>query len=138
MIALIPTPQGIVAVGDLREIGHYVDPKSFNKAIFLLAATETLRPETLLVREHKYGGIQYTLGCLPKHPQTKYLDYTINTFESLSQAELAKDPSSEGWGGRRTVGGSAWNTSSKLTPEEAIALLRTAHEQWLSCYRQDQ
>ncbi len=38
-------------------------------AIASLADPETLRPETLLVREHKYGGIQYTLGCLPAHPQ---------------------------------------------------------------------
>jgi hypothetical protein len=75
------------------------------------------------VREHKYGGIQYTLGCLPNHPQTRHLDYTASTFERLTQAELAKDPSSEGWGGRRTVGGSGWNTPSHLTPEEAIALL---------------
>ena len=122
-IKLLSAPRGIVAVGDLRDIGHYVDPKSFNQAILSLVDLETLRPETLLVREHKYGGIQYTLGCLPNHPQTRHLDYTAGTFERLTQAELAKDPSSEGWGGRRTVGGSGWNTPSHLTPEEAIALL---------------
>ena len=122
-IQLLPTPRGVVAVGDLRDIGHYVDPKSFNQAIASLADPETIRPETLLVREHKYGGIQYTLGCLPAHPQTRYLDYTAGIFEHLTQAELAKDPSSEGWGGRRTVGGSGWNTPSHLTPEEVVALL---------------
>ena len=122
-IQLLPTPRGIMAVGDLRDIGHYVDPKSFNQAIISLAALETLRPETLLLREHKYGGIQYTLGCLPKHPQTQHLDYTAGIFEHLTQAEIAQDPSSEGWGGRRTVGGSGWNTSSHLSPEEVIALL---------------
>ena len=122
-IQLLPTPRGVVAVGDLRDIGHYIDPKSFNQAIAKLADLETLRPETLLMREHKYGGIQYTLGCLPKHPQTRYLDYTAGIFEYLTQAELTKDPLSEGWGGRRTVGGSGWNTSSNLTPEEVIALL---------------
>ncbi len=122
-IQLLPTPWGAVAVGDLRDIGHYVDPKSFNQAILSLADLESLRPETLLVREHKYGGIQYTLGCLPTHPQTKHLDYTAGIFEHLTQAELAKDSSSEGWGGRRTVGGSGWNSPSHLTPEEVIALL---------------
>lgn len=122
-IQLSPTPRGIVAVGDLREIGHYVDPKSFNSGILSLADLESLRPETILVREHKYGGIQYTLGCLPTHPQTQHLDYTAGIFEHLTQAELAKNPLSEGWGGRRTVGGSGWNTSSNLTPEEVIALL---------------
>ncbi len=122
-IQLLPTPRGVVAVGDLRDIGHYIDPKSFNQAIASLTDLETLRPETLLVREHKYGGIQYTLGCLPAHPQTQHLDYTARIFERLTQAELAKDPSSQGWGGRRTVGGSGWNTPSHLTPEEAIALL---------------
>ena len=122
-IQLLPTHRGVVAVGDLREIGHYVDPKSFNQAIASLASLETLRPETLLVRDHKYGGIQYTLGCLPTHPQTQHLDYTAKIFERLTQAELAKDSSSEGWGGRRTVGGSGWNSPSHLTPEEVIALL---------------
>ena len=122
-IQLLPTPRGALAVGDLRDIGHYVDPKSFNQAIVSLADLETLRPETLLMRAHKYGGIQYTLGCLPAHPQTRYLDYTNDIFERLTQAELTKDSSSEGWGGRRTVGGSPWNTSSHLTPEEVIALL---------------
>jgi hypothetical protein len=122
-IQLLPTPRGAVAVGDLRDIGRYIDPKSLNQAIASLIDLETIRPETLLVREHKYGGIQYTLGCLPAHPQTQYLDYTAGIFERLTQAELAKDPSSEGWGGRRTVGGSGWNTPSYLTPEEAIALL---------------
>lgn len=122
-IQLLPTHRGMIAVGDLRNIGHYIDPKSFNQAIALLADLATLRPETLLMREHKYGGIQYTLGCLPAHPQTQHLDYTAGIFEHLTQAELAKDPLSEGWGGRRTVGGSGWNTSSNLTPAEAIALL---------------
>ena len=122
-IQLLPTPRGVVAVGDLRDIGHYIEPKSFNQAIASLVPLENVRPETLLVREHKYGGIQYTLGCLPAHPQTQHLDYTAGLFEHLTQAELAKDSSSEGWGGRRTVGGSGWNTPSQLTPEEVIALL---------------
>ena len=92
-------------------------------AIASLASLDRLRPETLLVREHKYGGIQYTLGCLPNHSQINHLNYTAKIFERLTQAELAKDSSSEAWGGRRTVGGSAWNSPSNLTPEEVIALL---------------
>ncbi|RMF25157.1 MAG: hypothetical protein D6756_05935 [Cyanobacteria bacterium J083] len=123
-IKLLSTPRGAIAIGDLRGIGHYIDPKSFNQAIIQLAPLEAIRPETLLMREHKYGGgIQYTLGCLPQHPQSKYLDYTAGTFERLTQAELAKDPMAQGWGGRRTVGGSGWNTPSHLAPEEVIALL---------------
>ena len=122
-IKFLSTPRGAVAVGDLRDIGRYIEPKSFNQAIASLVELETIRPETLLVREHKYGGFQYTLGCLPAHSQTQHLDYTAGIFEHLTQAELAKDPSSEGWGGRRTVGGSGWNTPSHLTPEEVIALL---------------
>ncbi len=122
-IKLFSTYRGAVAVGDLRDLGHYIDPKSFNQAIISLVNLEQLRPETLLVREHKNGGTQYTLGCLPTHPQTRQLDYTAGTFERLTQAELTKNPSSEGWGGRRTVGGSGWNTPSQISIEEAISLL---------------
>lgn len=35
----------------------------------------------------------------------------------------AKNATAGSCGGRRTVGGSPWNTPSQLTPEEVIALL---------------
>ncbi len=122
-ICLIPTARKAVAVCDLKDIGRYIDPRAFHQALASITDSHQLRPETLLIREHKHGGVQYTLGCLPHHLQTPSLDYTAGTFERLSQAELGKDNTAEPWGGRRTVGGSGWNRTSFLTPEEVIALL---------------
>lgn len=122
-ISLLPTVWDAISVCNLKEIGRYIDPRAFHQALATMANFHQLRPETLMVREHKHGGIQYTLGCLPQHPQTPSLDYTAGTFDRLSRAELAKDNTAEPWGGRRTVGGSGWNRTSFLTPEEVIALL---------------
>ncbi|MDJ0736070.1 MAG: hypothetical protein QNJ47_18740 [Nostocaceae cyanobacterium] len=123
-IQFIPTSGGDVAVCNLKEIGRYVDPRAFHQAIGILVDDiKKLRPETLVIREHKYGGTQYTLGCLPGHPQTRNLDFTAGVFASLTKAERLKDAHVEGWGGRRTVGGSGWNTASVLTPEEVVQIL---------------
>ena len=46
-IQLLSTPRGVVAVGDLRDIGHYVDPKSFNQAIASLVALAGLRQKII-------------------------------------------------------------------------------------------
>jgi hypothetical protein len=122
-IRLIPTSRGFVGVCYLKGIGRYIDPRAFYQGLTSIADVQSLRPETLVIREHKNGGTQYTLGCLPAHPQTPKLDYTSGIFERLTQAELIKNPHTEGWGGRRTVGGSGWNTSSQLTPEEILELI---------------
>ena len=119
-IQLIETNWGAIATCDIRGIGHAVDPRSFYQAI---PASHSLRPETLMIRDHRQGGTQYTLGSIPLHPEQHNLDYTEGVFDRLTQAERAKNPESGTWGGRRTVGGSPWNTPSCLTAEEIVALL---------------
>ncbi|NJM66761.1 MAG: hypothetical protein HC851_14415 [Acaryochloris sp. RU_4_1] len=114
-----------LAVFDLRKFGHPVDPRS------TLAALEgydleTIRPETLTIREHRRGGgRQYVLGCIPRHPQAHTLNYTAGVFERLTQAERAINTDADSWGGRRTVGGSGWHTPSQLSPQRIAALLDT-------------
>jgi hypothetical protein len=120
-IQFIDTQRGAIAVCDTRRMGHSVDPRSFYEAI--QSCSQSLRPEALTIREHRAGGTQYTLGSIPLHPEQHTLDYTRGTFDRLTQAERAKNPASGSWGGRRTVGGSAWNTASELTVEEIVALL---------------
>lgn len=120
-IQLIDTQRGAIAVCDVRGMGHSVDPRSFYEAI--QSCSQSLRSEALTVRDHRVGGTQYTLGSIPLHPEQHTLDYTQGTFDRLTQAEQAKNPNSGSWGGRRTVGGSAWNTASELSVEEIIALL---------------
>ncbi|MDM9381528.1 hypothetical protein QUB80_12535 [Chlorogloeopsis sp. ULAP01] len=122
-IRLIPTSCGLVGICNLKGIGRYIDPRAFYKSLTVIADIQALRSETLVIREHKNGGTQYTLGCLPTHSQTPNLDYTSSTFERLTLAELIKNPHAEGWGGRRTVGGSGWNTPSQLSPEEIVELI---------------
>ena len=124
-IRFIETKRGVVAVCDQTHTSHAIDPRSFYHAIprLLHTAATQLRPEALTVRDHRAGGTQYTLGSIPLHPEQHQLDYTQGTFDRLTQAEQAKNPESGNWGGRRTVGGSAWNTASLLTVEEIIAVL---------------
>jgi hypothetical protein len=124
-IRFMPTERGDIAVCDQTSTSHAIDPRSFYHAIPKLhqSSQSALRPEALTVRDHRAGGTQYTLGSIPLHPQVHKLDYTQGTFDRLSQAEQAKDTDSGTWGGRRTVGGSPWNTPSQLTVEEIIALL---------------
>ncbi|MBD2083358.1 hypothetical protein [Leptolyngbya sp. FACHB-17] len=124
-IRFIQTERGEVAVCDQTSVGQGIDPRSFYQAIPRLrdASAALLRPEAITVRDHRSGGMQYTLGSIPLHPQQHSLDFTQGVFDRLTQAELAKDPESGSWGGRRTVGGSPWNTASKLTVEAIVALL---------------
>jgi hypothetical protein len=143
----LETPTGLVAVCDVHDIERSVDPRAFYHALEMLTpsmpnmadpATRPLAPmitlgnsttprplraETLTIREHRQGGTQYTLGCIPLHPGRDALDLTRGTFERLTQAERAVAPQADPWGGRRTVGGSGWNTPSHLTPEQVVACL---------------
>lgn len=124
-IQFISTDRGDVAVCDQTSTGHAIDPRSFYDAIPKLhhASVVHLRPESITIRDHRTGGTQYTLGSIPLHPEQQRLDFTQDTFDRLSAAEQAKNPESGHWGGRRTVGGSPWNTPSQLTVEEIVALL---------------
>lgn len=122
-IVLVPTHQGAIAVCDLQGLSKSIDPRAFYKALEQQYATTRLRPETLMLRRHRQGGLQYTLGCLPTHPNTRYLDYTRSIFTLLTAAERAKQPQADAWGGRRTVGGSPWNIPSLLTVQEIVAIL---------------
>ncbi len=119
-IWLLETSQGAIAICDVQGIGRSVDPRSFYAALGSQVSLESLRPETLMIRDHRLGGPQYTLGSLPLHPGQAMLDFTAGTFKRLTQAEHQHDKTSGGWGGRRTVGGSPWNTPSRLTPEEVV------------------
>lgn len=124
-IQFVETKRGVIAVCDQTSTSHAIDPRSFYHAIpkLLDSSTVHLRPEALTVRDHRTGGTQYTLGSIPLHPEQHTLDFTQGMFERLTQAEQAKNPEAGEWGGRRTVGGSPWNTSSQLTVEEIVALL---------------
>lgn len=123
-IQFIETNRGDIAVCDQTSTSHAIDPRSFYHAIPKLHDSSAhLRPEAVTMRDHRAGGLQYTLGSIPLHPEQHTLDFTQGTFDRLTQAEQAKDPESGPWGGRRTVGGSPWNTSSQLTVEEIIARL---------------
>jgi hypothetical protein len=108
---------------DLRGMDRSIDPRSFYQALAHLAEPSTLRPETLLLREHRLGGWQYTLGSIPLHPQQKEVDYTQTIYDRLTQAEQTHREDAHPWGGRRTVGGSAWNQPSLLSPEAVIAIV---------------
>lgn len=124
-IWFVQTDRGDIAVCDQTSTSHGIDPRSFYQALPKAhdSFQTPLRPEALTIRDHRTGGTQYTLGSIPLHPQVHELDYTQGAFDRLSQADQAKDPDSGTWGGRRTVGGSPWNTPSRLTVEEIIALL---------------
>lgn len=103
--------------------GEYIDPRCWLKAAKLLGI-EPANPITLIQREviveSEFKGFSYTLGVIPLHFGTKMVDYTETVFKDLSALEKKKNPNADEWGGRKTVGGSGWNTPSNLTPTEII------------------
>ena len=110
--------------------GKYIDPRCALKAYDFLreiCGHECEYPITLAQREvyieNEFKGYSYTLGCIPLHPQLKDLDYTKEVFKTLTAAEKEINPNADGWGGRKTVGGSGWNTPSQLKPEEVIDIV---------------
>lgn len=110
--------------------GKYIDPRCALKAYDFLRENyghECENPITLAQREvyieNEFKGFSYTLGCIPLHPQLKGLDYTKGSFKALTSAEKEINPNADGWGGRKTVGGSGWNTPSQLKPEEVIDIV---------------
>lgn len=120
-ISYISTSIGLFPVCDTRRLNRYIDPRSFLQA---LTDINRLLPVTLSARNFKTGtGTTYTLGCIPTHPRVNQFDYTESVFKKLTEAEKAKNPNTEGWGGRATVGGSGWNTFSSLTPEEVVEIV---------------
>lgn len=108
---------------DIQGVDGSIDPRSFYQALAQLSPLDALRPETLTVREHRLGGRQYTLGTIPLHPKQQAIDYTRAVFQTLSLAERAYKKEADPWGGRRTVGGSAWNQPSSLSPTEVIKIV---------------
>jgi hypothetical protein len=106
--------------------GQYIDPRCWLRAAKQLGIEPKL-PVTLTQREviveNKLKGYSYTLGCVPLHPKLNSLDYTKQTFGILTKAEKKINPDADGWGGRKTVGGSGWNTPSNLLAKEVIDLL---------------
>lgn len=115
---------------------------------------------TIKNKDNFPGGYYYILGSIAAHPQWKNLDFHRDgVYEALTRAERdRKDVFSlflnerierndipvwfveefkregvvmiEGWGGRRSVGGSGWNTPSLLNPDEVIdiVLRHSKHE----------
>lgn len=113
---------------DAKQMGtKYVDPRCWFRAVALKA----LKPEypvALTQREvyidnNAFAGYSYTIGVIPFHPKIADVDFTLHVFEALTEAERQKFPGAEGWGGRRTVGGSGWNTPSRLSPKEVIDIV---------------
>lgn len=127
-IIFSPTPQGRFPVCDTRGLNGYIDPRCFLRAITNMP---DLLPMTLTVRDYRDGrlsiGYSYTLGCIPTHESVKHLDYTQSTFTALTEAERLKNPQSDLWGGRATVGGSPWNNPSQLTIDEIVAIVCRSH-----------
>lgn len=108
--------------------GRYIDPRCWLLACERIGLnTKALKPITLTHRdvyiENNFKGVSYTLGCVPLHQELKDLDYTKTVFRNLTIAEKELDPNADGWGGRKTVGGSGWNTPSNLTPEQVIDIV---------------
>lgn len=105
--------------------GRYVDPRSFLVAaqrIGVKSGPITLTQKEVFVN-NALRGYSYTLGCIPFHPVLAELDYTAGVFSALTGKERELNPQAEGWGGRRTVGGSGWNTVSLLTPKQVINIV---------------
>jgi hypothetical protein len=124
---LISIVQGC-AVFDLRGFTRYVDPRAPLKALNDLLDDNCIRgygylsthPWTLTRRNHKSGeGFSYTLGVVPFHPQIAEVDY-MPVYQALTALE---EKSSDPWSGRKTVGGSGWNSPSGLEPEQVITCL---------------
>lgn len=122
---------------EITEVGYtfnaigikgYIDPRCWIKGIQLMGLESPERFITLAMREvyvdNQLKGISYTLGTVPLHPKQKDWDFTQGVFEALTQAERAKNPEADGWGGRKTIGGSGWNTPSLLTPQEIFDTLK--------------
>jgi hypothetical protein len=106
--------------------GNYVDPRCWLKAsekLNLVARKAVTLVQREVFVDNQFKGHSYTLGCVPFHWYLENLDYTKNTFVSLTAAERAINPDADGWGGRKTVGGSGWNTPSNLTPEQVIDIV---------------
>jgi hypothetical protein len=110
--------------------GKYIDPRCAIKAYQFLCHNyghECELPVTLAQREvfidNEFKGYSYTLGCIPLHPKLANLDYTKWAFAALTKAEKEINPDADGWGGRKTVGGSGWNTPSQLKPERVIDIV---------------
>lgn len=110
--------------------GKYIDPRCALKAYQWLRDNyghECQTPITLAQREvfinNEFKGYSYTIGCIPLHPKLASLDFTKGAFEKLTEAERKINPSADGWGGRKTVGGSGWNTPSQLNPEQVIDIV---------------
>lgn len=105
--------------------GKYVDPRI--PLQILKEKYISYSPITLSIREvfenSEFKGYRYTLGTVSLHPQLEKIDFTKGTFDKLTEAEKHHDPNADGWGGRKTVGGSGWNTPSKLTSEEVIDIV---------------
>lgn len=106
--------------------GKYIDPRCWLVAAERLGY-ETETPITLTQREvfvdNKFKGYSYTIGSIPLHPSQEKLDYTKGVFSALTEAEKNRNPNADGWGGRKTVGGSGWNTPSNLLPQEIIDIV---------------
>lgn len=104
---------------------NYVDPRSWIKAVQRIGIksspiTLTCRPVFVAFEGGEFKGRLYILGCIPFHPCLRGLDFTMGIFDALTRKERELNSHAEPWGGRRTVGGSGWNTPSRLSPREVI------------------
>lgn len=93
---------------------------------------QRLSPVTLSVQRNRSGGTTYTLGSFSSHPEWPELDlHRSGVYQALSEverqeAELSGENSvPEGWNGRRSVGGSGFNESSRLAVEQVLAIIHS-------------
>lgn len=104
----------------------YIDPRCWLRASQEQGITPDY-PITVTQREAwsngRFQGYSHTLATIPFHPLQKAFDYTNGIFDALTIVERKRNPHADGWSGRPTVGGSGWNTTSYLTPQEVIDIV---------------
>lgn len=114
---------------DGKGLQKYIDPRCWLKSaqqMGLNISTAITLVQREVIVENEFKGYSYTIGCVPLHPSLNELDYTKGVFEALTTKERELKPDADGWGGRKTVGGSGWNTPSQLTPEQIIDVVLEA------------
>jgi len=112
---------------DWQGIGKDINIRSFVRAINeFIMPNQSIKPQTVVIMDHKNLGHRYRLSCIPNHPCFEDFNYTAGTLQRLSAAEYQKAGNTSinyNWGGRRTVAGSTRLVPSLLSLDEVIKLI---------------
>ena len=125
-VSLVVLDKKVYALYDTRDIGK-VDIRVWLKITEIKYDLEKLSPITLTRENHK-GYESYTIGVIPQHSKHHLVD-NMDLYPLLTAEEMVLDPTSSkwegnnGWGGRKTVGGSSFNNGSNLTPIQVLEVV---------------